>query len=410
MKKPIFFIMRINLLTFILIILCSCTRKSTNEKNNTNPVLEIDLLSEPGSTVTKLSDFAANVEYIPLQTSESSLMREFIPKIVNKNKRIYIQNRDEILSFDMNGKFLFKLNKSGRGPEEYTNIEDFDVSSDNKILTILSSLNHKLIAYAISDIGFTFQRSITLKDPSPYLESMVPKTDNVFLAIPPWRGTEPTLSLLINTYGDTIHFKPNCYKFKMARKANSWVLNDMLVYSVGNVVCFKERFSDTVLYVDHKDNFFKPQMIFNSHGTLCTPEMRGGSEKVADNTTYVPYILETSRYIFYWYFKGEPLNGILFDKSTKTKLKLDIQNDLKVTVTDDLRGGPDFNIEYINKNYCSGGKLFSFVEAISLKKYVDRKDFKDTQVSESKKEEIKKLADSLKETDNPVLIIVTPKE
>ena len=38
----------------------------------------------------------------------------------------------------MDGKFLFKIEKRGRGPEEYTYIVDFDVSSDNKILIILS--------------------------------------------------------------------------------------------------------------------------------------------------------------------------------------------------------------------------------------------------------------------------------
>ncbi len=55
--------------------------------------------------------------------------------------------------------------------------------------------------------------------------------------------------------------------------------------------------------------------------------------------------------------------------------------------------------------------MFSFVDAITLKKYVASEDFKNAQVSDPKKKnELKKLADSLNETDNPVLIIVTPKE
>ena len=70
------------------------------------------------------------------------------------------------------------------------------------------------------------------------------------------------------------------------------------------MVCFKEEFSDTVFYVDAKDNSFKPRIIFDSHGTLMTPSMRGGSEPVGNNTTWVAYIFETSRYVFYWYFKG----------------------------------------------------------------------------------------------------------
>ena len=132
------------------------------------------------------------------------------------------------MCFDINGRFLFKLQNRGRGPEEYAFINDFDVSSDNKTLTILSSLNRKLLVYGISDTSFTFLRSIALKDPTPNRISMVPETDNAFLAIGPWRGTEPALSLLINSFGDTIQYKPNCYKYKMTRNRNYRASNEMI--------------------------------------------------------------------------------------------------------------------------------------------------------------------------------------
>ena len=400
--------MKTILLILIIIVFAACGRNSKNEQTETVKV--IDLLSEPESKVTKLSEIAANIEYIPLQTTKSSLIGPIILKIININNRIFILNsgfQGEILCFDLNGKFLFKLQKKGRGPEEYIYITDFDVSSDNKFLTILSSLNRKLLIYEISETGFTFQRSITLKEPAPWMVSLVPETDNVFLAIPPWRGTEPTLSLLINTVGDIIHFKPNCYKYENVRKSNYMAINEMLVYTTGNTVCFKEEFSDTVFYIDVKDNSFKPRIILNSHGTVGTPEIRGGSESAGNLLTSVANIFETSRYIFYYYISSGPTrNRILYDKKTDTKYKLDVESELK----DDLSGGPDFNIEFLH-NFCSGDRLFSFVEAIALKKYVAGEDFKNAQVSDPKKKnELKKLADSLDETDNPVLIIVTPKK
>jgi hypothetical protein len=337
--------MRIKLAILLMIFFCSCGSKRTNDSSYSDSIIKIDLLSEPGPKVQKLSEFAANIEYIPIQTTKNSLMGNFISKIVTMGKRIYLKNTNEILCFDTDGKFLFKLNKSGRGPEEYTNIGDFDISSDNKSIIIRSQ--KRLIVYEISDFGFTFQSSVTLQDPAPYLIGMVPETDNVFMAIGPFTGSEPTLSLMVNTTGDTINFKPNCYKYENVRKRNSMALNEMLVYSFENMVCFKEKFSDTVFYADAKDNYFKPRVIFDSHGTLVTPEMRGGSQEVSINTTYVPYVLETSRYIFYWYFKGDPLNGILFDKRTNKKYKLDSPTDMKVKLPDDIAGGPDFTIEFI---------------------------------------------------------------
>jgi hypothetical protein len=47
---------------------------------------------------------------------------------------------------------------------------------------------------------------------------------------------------------------------------------------------------------------------------------------------------------------------------------------------------------------------------LTLKKYVASEDFKNAQVKDLKrKDKLKELADRLKETDNPILIVVTPK-
>ena len=419
-------------LALLLIVLFSCDRKSTNDTSKTDSIIKIDLLSKAEFTVNKLSEIATDIEYIPLQTTQSSLIASFVLKTVSINDRIYLRNSGlggEILCFDLDGKFLFKLQNTGRGPEEYTSITDFDVSSDNKILNIISSVDRKLLVYGISETGFTFKRSVTLGDPAPRKVRIVPETSNAFVAIPPWSGTEPTLSLLINTFGDTIHFKPNCYKYKMVRKRNFRALNEMLIYSLGNMVCFKEAFSDTVFYVDVKDNFFKPRIIFDSYGTLYTPEMRGNPGIPDDHTSFITSIFETSRYVFYSYGTREtrnsdpPIVNVFFDKRTKKKFKLDVEfffetifgNPVKTPMNklnDDLIGGPGFTVRIdlwdIN---CSSGKLFSFVDAITFKKYVESEDFANVKVKyPKKKDELKKLADSLEETDNPVLIVVTPKE
>ena len=414
------------------VIISSCGRKSTTETSNEDSLIKIDLLTDADAKVTKLSEIAKNVEYIPLETTESSLIGPSVLKVIYTNNRVYLRNsglNGEILCFDMEGKFLYKLQNRGRGPEEYTFISDFDVSSDNKFLTILSSSSSKLLTYGISDTGFSFRKSVTLKDPDPGKVSIVPETDKAFLAIAPWTGVEPTLSLLINTDGDTIHFKPNCYKYERVGTRGYRATNEMLVYSIGNMVCFKEEFSDTVFYVNAKDNSFKPRMIFDTHGTSFTPEMRGNPEIPNDHTSLVADIFETSRYVFYSYGSSEtrkksiPIENIIFDKRTNIKYKLDIvtiietilDNQVEIHINylkDDLSGGPDFNMG-INSwsRYCSVGKLFSFVEALTLKQYVNSEDFRNAKVSyPEKKEELKRLADSLNETDNPVLIVVTPKK
>ena len=151
-------------------------------------------------------------------------------------------------------------------------------------------------------------------------------------------------------------------------------------------------------------------IIFDSHSTFFTPEIRGGSEPSESRTIFFANLYDTSRYVFYYFGTSETRNRILFDKETNVIYTLDTDSGSRSKLQDDLSGGPDFNIEFLNY-YCSNGKLFSFVEAIALKRYVISEDFKNASVSDpEKKNELKKLADSLNETDNPVLVIVTPKE
>lgn len=141
--------MRTKLVTLLMIFLFSCGRENSREKDNTGFVMEIDLLSEPESGITKLSEIAENVEYMPLQTTDSSLLGDVVLKIVNIDNRIYILNsvedEDEILCFNTDGKFSYKINKTGRGPEEYLSITDFDISYDNTLLTILSALDSRTL-------------------------------------------------------------------------------------------------------------------------------------------------------------------------------------------------------------------------------------------------------------------------
>jgi hypothetical protein len=401
--------MKSKLLFVLMIVICSCGRSQHNVTSGDGSIIKIDLLSKPESTVKNLSEFAANVEYIPLQTTKNSLIGNFRQKIVLKDTKIYISSLEEILCFDTHGKYLFKLQNKGRGPEEYSYLTDFDVSSDNKFLALLSSPSSKLMIYDISDDGFTFRKSISLKKPIPYKVNVVPGRDILLLSIAPWFGTEPTLSLMINTAGDTIHFKPNCYKYQMDRSEIYQSSNEMIAYPIEGMACFKEEFSDTVFYADAKDKSFKPRMILDSHGLLTTPAIRGGLASFGNNTIYVAYMFETSRYVFCYYGSGELRNGILFDKTTKSKQGLATDNEMNIKVKDDLSVGPDFNINFSN-SYCSDGKLFSFAETMHLKQYVLSEEFKAGKANDiKKKDELKKLADSLAETDNPVLIAVTLK-
>ena len=60
--------------------------------------------------------------------------------------------------------------------------------------------------------------------------------------------------------------------------------------------------------------------------------------------------------------------------------------------------------------YCSNGNFYAWVDTKTLKEYVNGEFFLKSIVKiPDKKKTLEKLTTSLNETDNPVLIVVTPK-
>ena len=407
--------MSIKLLIFLFIIFCSCGR-NINQKTDDN-IKVIDLLSEPESEITNVSDIATDLVYAPLQTTENSLIKS-ITKIITRVNKIYIRNGySDILCFDKEGKFLYKLNKPGRGPGEYNFIRDFDISSDNKILTVISDGN--LVVYNNTGTEFIFDKSINLmhlfqSNSQPISKiSMIPGTNNILLSIDPFTGSEQFLSILINIDGDSLYFKPNHYMYEKTDVLMQ-MINESLQYNFENKVCFKEEFSDTVFFVNRETNEFQPRLIFDSHYQGASPRLRYDKEYGRSHFAevyWVYLIIETPRYIIYTYEHNKTGYKMLYDKSANKKFKLNewnYYNDVasKNALKDDINGGPAFD-----PDFCSENIIYSYVDALTLKTYVASDAFKNAQVKDPKKKnELKKLADSLNETDNPVLILVTPKE
>jgi hypothetical protein len=388
----------------MVIIICSCGRNKTLTTTS-NDLIRIDLLSEAESKISDLSDIASNIDYIPLQTINNSLISR-IDKVIITEDKIYLNNRgNEIMCFNKKGDFLFKLSNSGRGPGEYTFITDFDVSSDNKKIILLSLSNSKILIYNNNRTEFLFTKSIDLNHDGVLKTSFVPGNDNILLSNGPWYGTEPTLTLLINLNGDTISLKPNCYKYEKLGPGSRSTF-DAIQYKIDDKVCFKEGFSDTIFYVNSKLDKFFPKLILDSHGTVPPPKVRGDIEYAKNHSaefSSVAIAYEVPRYIFYFYIYKNLRHKIIYDKVTDKKYEIALENALK----DDINGGPDFDL-YVNS--CTNSKFYSSVDALTFKKFIESADYLKAKVRDpKKKEELKRLADSLKETDNPVLIVVTPK-
>ncbi|MCG8308456.1 MAG: 6-bladed beta-propeller [Cytophagales bacterium] len=148
MKIDIFF-------TILIIVLkqASCTYNKNVEviectkTFNDNQKVEFLKFPEIGEDTLKASFFADTVIYIPLETTNESLIQTIRKQIWVGDSIILINNRFNLLMFLRSGEFVRKIGKRGKGPGENQSIFCFDILRDT--IHLSSSGKRSLIRYTM---------------------------------------------------------------------------------------------------------------------------------------------------------------------------------------------------------------------------------------------------------------------
>lgn len=130
-----------NYLLVITVYACNPSQKMTKD------AIAIDY--DRVKTIPLDSIKIKSVQYIPLETSDEALMSG-VHKMLVRGNRIYVADYSGagiIFVFDFQGKLVLKINRVGRGPGEYIQITDFDISESGDIY-IWSSGQRKLFKYS----------------------------------------------------------------------------------------------------------------------------------------------------------------------------------------------------------------------------------------------------------------------
>lgn len=390
--------MRRIILFTLTVIICSCGRNTDAKQNGADTeIKELRIVSRIDSIITNLSEIASDVEYIPLQLSNNTPIGA-IDKIVTRHNKIYINLISNIICFDNQGHFLYKLYGNGKGDKDNSvAIYDFDIDSSDSSLIVL--YGNKILLYDITESGFDYVRTIKLGRLSPTKLDFAPGTNNILLSSYRRKGFEPILHILINMNGDTLSFKRNYFNRFNPVKNQMW--DRVIHYHFDNKLNFRERFNDTVFSINIESNNFTPTLILVSRISSTNSENINDPDyfKILPN---VNNIFEVPRYLYYTYSTGKIDYKVFYDKYEEKMYRIDPKNG---SLKDDISGGP-----YIEPEFCSGDKIYSWIRVRDLKKYIGSEDYAKVKVpNPNTKEDLKIFSDSLKEPYNQVLIIVTPK-
>lgn len=103
-------------LSICLIIIFIGCKKQAYKYDEYKFIYPVDIDQRNNTSVFDLFD---SIKIIPLETQKECLIAWGTPQIY-KNQIYILENRQNIvLCFDLNGKFLFRIDNIGRGPSEY---------------------------------------------------------------------------------------------------------------------------------------------------------------------------------------------------------------------------------------------------------------------------------------------------
>lgn len=150
----------ITLIALICGLFASCggdIQKSSEDEGKTN-IIEVPEL-KPDSKRVKITDIFEISDRIKLETNPQLIISgEVLSNIHEHKNRIYLLDMNlkpgfnsgvgDIYSFDKNGKFLHKIGRKGKGPEEYINVHDFEIWDD--IVYMVDENLGKIVSYSLS--------------------------------------------------------------------------------------------------------------------------------------------------------------------------------------------------------------------------------------------------------------------
>lgn len=360
---------------------------------------EIDILSPPRSGLSNLSDIAVNVGYIPLETLDASIV-DNIHLFKVRNNFFYVGTLKNIFCFNSSGKFLFKLDKSGRGPEEYEGFNDFDIDSENKYIVL--SANKELVLFQQSSSGFSFYKKIKLIE-SPEIISFTGPSKNILVQYSNVSGVNTLTQELISITGKSLRIWPNYMKYVKKPGMTIMWKNEITSFRNGDNFFSKDIGNDTIFKYNEMDGQ-NPFIILNSKHRRLTPEVRSDVFHLADHMNEyftMQRLLGTNRYLYYIYKLDQKINHEVLDLQNKIRYKVSEKYFLK----DDISGGVNFE-----PRYCYNGLFYSWIEANKLKSYAATDAFKAAKVKNSAKfSSLRSQIETLSEFDNPVIIVVTVK-
>jgi hypothetical protein len=388
--------MKSNYLIILIPLALSCKSPDTG-------LYEFDPRSFEENKFT-LSEIGDEVAYIPLS---NNIPLGPIYNIKFINNTIYFSSSKDIgiLAFDREINTLRKIGIVGRGPGEYLYNNNYTVDEKTETVYILDIGD---IIKVYSRTG-QFIRSFPLQEYGS-IEAIEFYNSKLIVSYAIQFENARYKWIVVDTLGNEIKKKEREVPMFTANQGQREA-----TYKFENRIFYWNNYTDTVFSV-------LPDLTEEPAFIICPGEYRLPRTKLSMEqffqkiNKYITFdiIFETTRFLVLEYFYNKP-SLLLIDKQNKHSFLIYLEYDettdnLLNGIVNDLDEGPWFMPE---SYYTERGReyMLGLINPFQIKTWVTSNEFKNsTPKYPEKKQELEKLANSLKETDNPVLMTVRLKK
>jgi len=407
------------LLASALIAYLTAFYSCSNSTNNNTPIIDVKSVIGKGA-IHNTSEFIKDIKYVPLETGPNSMVGSIV-KVVVESNRIYISdNQGKINIFDTDGRYLNTLNKKGRGPQEYLRVTDYTVDPAGSIF-ILSELDG-IVEYN-SNLEFVEKTSFNSDSNNIYYWDILLLKKGLFVSnVYDLRSFDTGYKQALTIYNDSLEVRVS-YSTELISNNPASIRRMPYEYYIynGDLVIYR-MVSDTISSIDIDNNYLKSvKYILNYGGYALTEEiMRTEDIYIDANHISLNKLMETDNYLFmsldFMNLAPEPFykkdvssifyredSKSIFDRNSYVNAIYNKKSDKFVLLNqpytgalglkDDIIGGAPFWPRIITQKQ----ELVTWHNTFEL-------------ISLAEEGKIdKSLVANLKEGDNPIIVIATPK-
>ena len=388
---------------FVIIIIFGC---EYTERNSIN-VNTVDLTNSfNNEKKIGLNEIAENVEYIKLETNPNCLISR-IEKIKIIDNYILIKDRNfkTLLIFDTNGSFIHKIDKVGKGPNEYFNIFDFSYDPENKCVYIFDNFQWKVIIYNLNNEVIT---NFRLKFQPWNIEFLNDGKVAFYMPRPKFHNTDNSRVIIMNNKGKKI-------KKLLIHNSNEYSLDDATrffkLFIFHDTLSCWGSYYDTIYRITSDYEVIPAYYIENTKNKMPLEQYSINSnfnERIKRYSS-IYNLFETTNYIFFKALQKTRLKGLLYNK--KSKISFSVRSGFEKSIHhigfyNDFDGG----IPFWPIGVSSNGHPFMAVDILEILDFIKQNELPTLNIESMKKnQELLELLENSQISDNPIIMAVIPK-